>query len=86
MSGAPAKHRTVLVFSVELAAFDEEALGRAAKARAREDGLSDKAWASMRSGMSDDLVMRFDPGLGTDAGFEILQSTCEVSEHAVDQR
>ncbi|MNK17673.1 hypothetical protein D3C87_358660 [compost metagenome] len=92
MSGASSMPRTVLVFSVELAVFDEEALARAAKARAREDGLNDEVWASMRSGISDDLVMLLDPGLIADAGFEILQSTCEVceatevSEHAVDQR
>ncbi|MCY1207048.1 hypothetical protein BKP43_38680 [Variovorax boronicumulans] len=92
MSGASSMPRTVLVFSVELAVFDEEALARAAKVRAREDGLNDEVWASMRSGISDDLVMLLDPGLIADAGFEILQSTCEVcevtevSEHAVDQR
>ena len=89
MSGVPSRPRTVLVFCVELAVFDEDALGRAAKARAREDGLSDEAWASMRSGMPDDLIMLLDPGLVADAGFEIIQSTCEVSEvseHAIDQR
>lgn len=89
MSGAPPMPRTVLVFSVELAVFDEAALARAAKARAREDGLDDEVWASMRSGISDDLVMLLDPGLIADAGFEILQSTCEVcevNEHAVEQR
>ncbi|QFZ81869.1 hypothetical protein ABL840_04775 [Variovorax sp. NFACC27] len=89
MSGASSTPRTVLVFSVELAVFDEEALERAARARAREDGLSDEVWASMRSGMTDDLVMLLDPGLIADAGFEILQSICEVSEvseHAIDQR
>ena len=80
MSGALPIPRTVLVFSVELAVFDEEALGRAAKARAREDGLSDEVWASMRSGMTDDLVMLLDPGLIADAGFGILQSTCAASE------
>ena len=87
--------RTVVVFSVELAVFDEEALAGAARVRAREDGLDDEAWASMRSGISDDLVMLLDPGLIADAGFEILQSTCEVCEvnevmevieHAIDQR
>ncbi|MFS2162572.1 hypothetical protein [Variovorax sp. Varisp62] len=86
MRGVLSTPRTVLVFSIELAVFDEEALGRAAKVRAREDGLSDEAWTSMRSGMSDDLVMLLDPGLMADAGFEILQSTCEVSAHAIDQR
>ncbi|WP_447778068.1 hypothetical protein [Variovorax boronicumulans] len=89
MSGVPSRPRTVLVFCVEPAVFDEDALGRAAKARAREDGLSDEAWASMRSGMPDDLIMLLDPGLVADAGFEIIQSTCEVSEvsaHAFDQR
>lgn len=86
MSGALPTPRTVLVFSVDLAVFDEDALGRAATARAREDGLSDEVWASMRSGMTDDLVMLLDPGLIADAGFEILQSTCEVSKHAIDQR
>lgn len=72
--------RTVVVFSIELAVFDEEALACAARVRAREDGLDDEAWASMRSGISDDLVMLLDPGLIADAGFEILQSTCEVCE------
>lgn len=89
MSAFTSRPRTVLVFSIELAVFDEEALGHAAKARAREDGLSDEVWASMRSGISDDLIMLLDPGLVADAGFEILQSTCEVSEvseHAVHQR
>jgi len=95
MSGTvltPAMPRTVVVFSIELAVFDEEALAGAARVRAREDGLDDEAWASMRSGISDDLVMLLDPGLVADAGFEILQSTCEVcevnegSQHAVDQR
>lgn len=95
MSGAafiPAMPRTVVVFSIELAVFDEEALAGAARVRARDDGLDDEAWASMRSGISDDLVMLLDPGLVADAGFEILQSACEVcevqeeSEHAVDQR
>ena len=95
MSGAvftPTMPRTVVVFSIELAVFDEEALAGAARLRAREDGLDDEAWASMRSGISDDLVMLLDPGLIADAGFEILQSTCEVCEvseanqHAVDQR
>jgi len=80
------------MFCIELAVFDEDALARAAKARAREDGLNDEVWASMRSSISDDLVMLLDPGLIADAGFEILQSTCEVcevieeSEHAIDQR
>ncbi|EJL72246.1 hypothetical protein PMI12_03987 [Variovorax sp. CF313] len=95
---SPAMPRTVVVFSIELAVFDKDALARAAQVRAREDGLDDEAWASMRSGISDDLVMLLDPGLVTDAGFEIIQSTCEVSEvgetnevdevdeHAVDQR
>ncbi|TSD56938.1 hypothetical protein FFI97_022455 [Variovorax sp. KBS0712] len=81
--------RTVVMFSIELAVFDENALTRAAMARAREDGLDDEVWASMRSGICDDLIMLLDPGLVADAGFEILQSTCEVSEvseHAVDQR
>ncbi len=88
----PATPRTVVVFSIELAVFDEEALAGAARVRAREDGLDDEVWASMRSGISDDLVMLLDPGLVADAGFEILQSTCEVcevneeSQHAVDQR
>ncbi|MGJ7570916.1 hypothetical protein ACSFBX_10315 [Variovorax sp. RB2P76] len=89
MSGIPARPRTVLVFSVELAVFDEDALARAAKTRAHDDGLDDEVWASMRSGMSDDLIMLLDPGLVADAGFEILQSTCEVCEgdqHAIDQR
>lgn len=86
MSSVPPTPRTVLVFSVELAVFDEEALGHAAQARARQDGLSDEVWASMRSGMTDDLIMLLDPGLIADAGFEILQSTCEVSKHAIDQR
>jgi len=89
MSGTPSMPRTVVVFSIELAVFDEEALARAAKVRAREDGLDDEVWASIRSGISDDLVMLLDPGLVADAGFEIIQSTCEVSEvgeHAVDQR
>ncbi|WP_447774048.1 hypothetical protein [Variovorax boronicumulans] len=86
MSGIPSRARTVLVFCVELAVFDEDALVHAAKARAREDGLSDEVWASMRSGMPDDLIMLLDPGLVADAGFEIIQSTCEVSEHAIDQR
>jgi len=89
MSDIPSRPRTVLVFCIELAVFDEEALGQAAKARAREDGLSDEAWESMRSGISDDLIMLLDPGLVADAGFEILQSACEmgeVSEHAVHQR
>ena len=52
----------------------------------------------MRSGMPDDLVMLLDPGLVEGAGFEILQSTCEVCEasetcevneangHVLDQR
>jgi len=71
--------RTTLVFTAELAVFDEEALARAAKARALEDGLSEGEWASMRSGLSDDLVMLLDPGLIADAGFEILQSTCEAT-------
>ncbi|WP_099790698.1 hypothetical protein [Variovorax sp. 54] len=77
------------MFSVELAVFDEDALARAAQTRAREDGLDDAVWTSMRSGMSDDLIMLLDPGLVADAGFEILQSTCEVCErgqHAIDQR
>ncbi|MDP9881099.1 hypothetical protein J2W25_005173 [Variovorax boronicumulans] len=81
--------RTVVVFSIELAVFDEEALRSSAECRARKDGLNDEAWASMRSGMSDDLIMLLDPGLVADAGFEILQSTCEVCEvieHAIDQR
>lgn len=88
----PATPRTVVVFSIELAVFDEKALAGAARGRAREDGLDDEVWASMRSGISDDLVMLLDPGLVADAGFEILQSTCEVcevnegSQHAVDQR
>ncbi|ATA52847.1 hypothetical protein [Variovorax boronicumulans] len=88
----PAMPRTVVVFSIELAVFDEEALRRSAQCRAREDGLDDEVWASMRSGISDDLVMLLDPGLIADAGFEILQSTCEVcevnegSQHAADQR
>lgn len=89
MSGIPARPRTVLVFSVELAVFDEDALARAARARAHDDGLDDAVWASMRSGMSDDLIMLLDPGLVADAGFEILQSTCEVCEGgqcAIDQR
>lgn len=92
MSGLPSEPRTVLVFSVELAVFDQDALARAASVRAREEGLDEVAWASMRSGMADDLVMLLDPGLIADAGFEILQSTCEVSSvteedgHAIDQR
>jgi hypothetical protein len=68
------------VFTAELAVFDEEALRHAARARARQDGLSEVVWASMRSSPSDDLVMLLDPGLVAGAGFEILQSTCEVSE------
>lgn len=72
--------RTTLVFTAELAVFDEEALARAARARALEDGLSEAEWASMRSGLYDDLVMLLDPGLIADAGFEILQSACEVRE------
>lgn len=74
---APA--RTTLVFTAELAVFDEKALAQAAKTRALEDGLSEAEWASMRTGLSDDLVMLLDPGLITDAGFEILQSTCEAT-------
>lgn len=92
MSGIPTTPRTMLVFTVELAVFDEDALRRAAQARASKDGLSDEVWASMRSGLCDDLVMLLDPGLIADAGFEILQSACEVSPvngeggHAIDQR
>lgn len=101
MSTNPHRPRTVIVFSVELAVFDEQALARAAKARAREDGLSDEDWTFMRSGVPDDLIMLLDPGLMPDAGFEILQSTCEVIDvnepseprqpsevgaHAVNQR
>jgi hypothetical protein len=71
--------RATLVFTAKLTVFDEEALHRAAGARARADGLSEEVWASMRSGISDDLVMLLDPGLIADAGFEILQSTCEVT-------
>ncbi len=74
------RSRTVLVFRVELSVFDEDALALAARIRAREDGLCDEAWASMRSGMPDDLVMLLDPGLMEGAGFEILQSKCEVCE------
>lgn len=72
--------RTTLVFTAELAVFDEEALARAAKTRALEDGMSEAEWASMRTGLSDDLVMLLVPGLIADAGFEILQSACEVRE------
>ncbi|BEP57135.1 MULTISPECIES: hypothetical protein [unclassified Variovorax] len=95
MSGTASMPRTVVVFSIELAVFDEDALRRSAQRRAREEGLDDEVWTSMRSGISDDLVMLLDPGLIADAGFEILQSTCEVcevnevnevGEHAVDQR
>jgi hypothetical protein len=93
----PCRPRTVMVLSVELAVFDQEALARAANERAREDGLSDETWASLRCGMSDDLIMLLDPGLVAGAGFEIIQSTCEVSDgrgqrfddgsaHAADQR
>ena len=71
--------RTRMVFTAELAISDEEALRQAARARAFKDGLTDEEWASMRSGMSDDLVMLLDPGLMAGAGFEILQSMCEVS-------
>lgn len=71
--------RTTLVFTAEFAVFDEEALARAARTRALKDGLSEAEWASMRSGLSDDLVMLLDPGLIADAGFEILQSTCEAT-------
>jgi len=88
MSGSYSRPRTVLLLTIELAVFDEQALEHAAKARASEDGLKDEVWASLRSGMSDDLIMLLDPGLVAGAGFEIIQSTCEVSEvseHAIDQ-
>lgn len=78
--------RRVLVFTAELAVFDEEALSRAARVQARNDGLADEVWASMRVSMCDDLIMLLDPGLVADAGFEIIQSMCEVSGHAIDQR
>ncbi|SCX72605.1 hypothetical protein [Variovorax sp. EL159] len=77
--------RTRLVLTVELAVFDEHALARAARACAREDGLSEAVWASMRVSMCDDLIMLLDPGLVADAGFEIIQSMCEVNGHAIDQ-
>ncbi len=70
--------RRVLVFTAELAVFDEEALSRVARVQARKDGLADEVWASLRAGTADDLVMLLDPGSIADAGFEILHSTCEA--------
>lgn len=81
--------RTMLVFTAELVVFNEAALRRAARARALEDGLGEQEWASMRSSVSDDLVMLLDPGLVAGAGFEILQSACDVREVGgddIDQR
>ncbi|MFM9925450.1 hypothetical protein VLK31_20845 [Variovorax sp. H27-G14] len=71
--------RTTLVFTADLAVFYKAALQHAAMARALEDGLSEAEWASMRVGLSDDLVMLLDPGLMVGAGFEILQSACGES-------
>ena len=62
MTGIPSRSRRVLVITIELAVFDKQALGHAAEARAREDGLNDEVWAAMRSGMSDDLIMQLDRG------------------------
>lgn len=70
--------RRILVFTAEVAVFDEEALSPAASVQARKDGLADEAWATLRASPADDLVMLLDPGLIADAGFEILHSTCEV--------
>lgn len=70
--------QTRMVFFANLAIFDEAALRRAVRARAREDGLSEAQSSSMRSSPSDDLVMLLDPGLIAYAGFEIFRSTCEV--------
>jgi hypothetical protein len=70
--------RRVLVFTAEIAVFDEEALSRAARVQARKDGLADEVWASLRAGTTDDLVMLLDPGSIADAGIEILHSTCEA--------
>ncbi|TSD54686.1 hypothetical protein FFI97_025260 [Variovorax sp. KBS0712] len=80
--------RATLVFTAEITVYDEEALRRAALARAQEDGLSELEWAAIRQNpgqsqgqaVAHDLVMLLDPGLIDGAGFEILHSQCEAVE------
>jgi len=76
--------RATLVFTAEITVYDEEALRRAALARAQEDGLGEQEWAAIRQspaqGVAHDLVMLLDPGVVDGAGFKILHSQCEVAE------
>ena len=68
-----------LVFTADVAVFDEEALRRAACAQASREGLTEESWASLRQGMASDLIMLLDPGSIPGAGFEIRHSVCEAS-------
>lgn len=80
--------RATLVFTAEITVYDEEALRRAALARAQKDGLGAQEWEAIRQnpgqsqgqGVAHDLVMLLDPGLIDGAGFEILHSQCEAVE------
>jgi hypothetical protein len=73
-----------VVFIAQVRIHDAKALQVAAAERAFLDGLSAHAWAAMRSGCSDDVVMLLDPGSIAGAGFEIVQSRCEVLAHGAD--
>ncbi len=81
-----APSRATLIFRAEITVYDEDALRRAALARAQEDGLSEQEWAAIRQSpgqgqsVAHDLVMLLDPGLIDGAGFKILHSQCEVVE------
>jgi len=68
-----------LVFTADIDVFDEEALRRAALAQACKEGLSEDGWASLRRGITSDLIMLLDPGSIPGAGFEIRHSVCEAS-------
>lgn len=57
--------------------YDKDALRAAAAARAAEEGIGAEDWEEIRRGHGDDLRMLLDPGSIPNAGFEIIDSTCD---------
>jgi hypothetical protein len=66
------------VLTMEVTVTDPKALKKAARERARAEGLSAKHWKEMRSGANDDLVMLIDRGSDFDAGYEIELTDCDI--------
>ena len=65
------------LITIEVTVHDPKALRRAAKARAKAEGLSAKEWADTRTNAGDDLVMLLEPGSMDDAGCTVMASEAE---------